>query len=246
MTPEQHKQFTTACETFGEAISKIFATETPTLERQPTWTVKSNCATDEPARDWEILEIRPTNKHANQRILRPLRPSHPFWDEYRFLYGDSSVKSGHWYIHSVRRLSDNSVWTVGDEVNVNNYSKGTIQGFKIDEQTGVMLAKRLNLGYIAIERLTKPPSLHTTADGIQVTKDQKLYSFLSSGEIQTYSTWEDSSDKYYSEEAAKAAHKKWFYEQPVLSLFDLLSVGFFDGQDFKGAKELARQKLATR
>lgn len=293
MTPEQQKQFNAACETFGETMAKIFATEAPTMERQHSYYVvsadntvieagstyrfyykenliqgtvsainkltnqfkteqgwypcdlvrivgkitQSSHATDETARDWEILAFRATSRYTNPgeivKVEEALNKDH--WTE-KYL---DSMNYGYHEIYTVRRLSDDSTWTLGDEIIDAFDEKVIIRRFESTDKMNVWTDR----GRCKLANISKVNDrVYTTADGIQVTKDQKLYSFLSSGEIQTHPTWEDASDKYTSEEAAKAAYISWLYSQPVLTIYDVIN-GYVHSPDLI---QIVQQKLATK
>lgn len=296
MTPEQQKQFNAACETFGETMAKIFATEAPTMERQHSYYVvsadntvieagstyrfyykenlvqgtvsavnkltnqfkteqgwypcdlvrivgkitQSSHDTDETARDWEILAFRATSKCTLPgEISKSEGVSNK--DQWTEKYLDATNR-GYQDIYTVRRLSDDSTWTLGDEIIDAFDEKVIIRRFESTDKMNVWHDR----GRCKLANISKVMDrVYTTADGIQVTKDQKLYSFLSSGEIVTYPSWEYAGDKYSSEEAAKAAYQLWLYKQPALSLDDILGLHGCP-EPVKAAKAIVQQKLATK
>lgn len=95
------------------------------------------------AKDYEILAFRSTEVHPNApgAIHKA-----PFSNTEDYLNSSCSVTSGHWEIYQVKRLSDDTVWTVGDEVQGES-SKTKIKAFKIIDDN--IFAYGIN-GYVGI------------------------------------------------------------------------------------------------
>lgn len=91
-----------------------------------------------------------------------------------------SVKTGHWFIHSVRRESDGEVFTLGDIVYHSNDrpdNNGKIESLKIrGDQLYAFSDSKWKTIHIDYLKRT-PTTLFTTEDGVELTKkDQKIYS----------------------------------------------------------------------
>lgn len=236
MTKEQHEHFTKACLWFGEQLEKIFGTEAPTMERQ------------EPAKEWEILEFQ----LKESTLVFEIFPDKTYGKKGGMVGGvnlenmltiGTSVASGHWLIHSVRRLSDNTVWTVGDE----DETGEAIQSFNI---VGDIMYARMKSADYGLRLLGKPVKqpVFTTADGVEVyEKDTPIYKTSAMGWIEIFHGIPDEGEQWYSTpEAALKAYDEWLYTRPVLSIWD------FDGCSETGdaltarLKQLVKDKIAKR
>lgn len=248
MTQEQHKLFSEACTAFGEALEKIFSTEAPTMERNiamdfssgKSQTVSSMFTkkgwVDVPTKDWEIVEYKEKN---GPGIIDAslLSTSHlPQYD-----------------IRKVRRLSDNTVWTVGDIVTASK-NRDIIKEFEIID--GKMFLKMgYGIGFTLtdiqlseIEPALKP--LFTTADGVDVFEGDKFWYWYDDGRVKEIDTafheWQGWTVRRHStREAAEKAYSEWLFDQPVLTLSDLEFKGL-TGKHWDELKRIVKDKIAKR
>lgn len=255
MTQEQHEHFTKACLWFGEQLEKIFGTEAPTLERQeitgiwqgePAYTLKSNCKV-EIEKDWEILEFKATYRHGfpgdTVKVSEAINKEH--WMEH---YLDS-MKQGAHAIHSVRRLSDNTIWTVGDKTD-----RGVIDCFMISE--GALFVCGIDWATF-LRTVVKPAPLFTTADGVDHYDEEDIIwvFFSKSGrgtvEQRRYKDldemdWAMMGPRLFStREAAEKAYDAWLTEQPLISIKELDNervILFGRHRDY--LKQLVKDKIA--
>jgi hypothetical protein len=83
---------------------------------------------------------------------------------------DNLLKNGAWSIHSIKRLSDGEVFTIGDEVNHPGYAKGwTIASFKPDGC--YFTIQDTNDGFCTGDRclyIQKLKPVFTTQDGVDI------------------------------------------------------------------------------
>lgn len=175
------------------------------------------------AHDWEIVEFRSTQKTPGLRRGYTRRKDgkymHPEYEgdagvhsEIDLLTGSGktvgSVTDGSYIIHSVRRLSDGEVFTVGDKATMTGKENcPEIKSFEI--VGGKMCAIFFDIAY-DIYMLIKVESF-TTADGVEVLEGYNIW-FMhpESGPVPTHCKaikglrWEN---HYSTKEAAEAAYK---------------------------------------
>jgi len=101
-----------------------------------------------------------------------------------------------YYIHSVKRLNDGEVFTVGDEVIFNNSVSFTIKTFHISEGNRIACGD-MEINYI--KHIKKP--LFTTEDGVDVFEGDEFYN-----------TWDL---LVPNKEIAESRKKDFYREKPV-------------------------------
>ena len=141
-------------------------------------------------------------------------------------------------IHSIRRLSDGEVFTVGDEINFNNIGYGKLleiefESAPADKGTGKLcfVNDNIHLGkWWDISQLSKAkPILFKSRDGFDIREGDKVYGIsinwnVFSGVVQKgnlYHREEWKHGKFSTEEAAK---EYLMWNKPVLSLKDVASI----------------------
>lgn len=157
-----------------------------------------------------------------------------------------STRNIHQYdIWKVRRLSDNTVWTVGDKCN-----QGMIRGFQIldDKLWAKGVGFRVNFLGDELDARFKPP-LFTTADGVEILQGDKFWYWYDDGEVKEIDTafheWKEWPVRRYStRNAAEKAYNTWLAEQPILSLNDISR--FIDIGPYCELEALVKDKIAKR
>jgi hypothetical protein len=173
-------------------------------------------------------------------------------------------------IHSVKRLSDGEVFSVGDELNDMDVDS-KIDGFTLNKKGAkgqMWVSVNMEYGYgcdisIAKKKVEKPKILFTTQEGVACyKKDTKLYSVCPKG------IWETRDDLRVGHTLSFGGWKGWlhFYDKeardgyiqnnkPILSLDDLLGVWnddeaiekdkdyYRNARLFKRFEKLAQDKL---
>lgn len=236
MTAEQHKAYTEACNAFGEALEKIFKTDAPMVRGQDVYVVNRSHNIKDTVRDWEILEFR--HSHHNHIAF--------LWDEKRRVYTgngyhtlDAMLCLGN-TIHSVRRLSDNTIWTVGCDHKAHIEHK--ISSFGVED--GVMYVNPGTLGKMALEYLKKPDLVLTTEDGVECYNSLDTLLWINEGVIVSSPAsyiLKQGGKAYSTREAAEKAYECWLLSQPVLSGYDA-----FKWQDGANLSDLIKDKIAKR
>lgn len=245
MTPEQHKAFSEACSRFGDELAKILGTEMPTMDLQ------------EPPTGWEILEFSPTPDGGKRGYQTSSLQGHGIYRSSvsatiplnRMLFGEGSVESGHFQIHSVRRLSDNTVWTLGDKVANDTGGHGNITAFHISANNRIRVDADCFLLSRDLEQLRMPEKkpLFATADGVGISEGTVVWELYRN---QVYpviftSDRKEASSLYSTQEAAEKAYNTWMESQPVLSFKDISKWDNSpDGWD--KLREIVKQKIANR
>lgn len=203
----------------------------------------------EPAKEWEIVEFYSTELHRVHCKLSN-RPETYYSDAVNCFFALShmlfELKEGQVTIHAVRRLTDGTVWRVGDKVNVGTYDAiQEINQFWIETST-IMMCETTGM-IVQINALRKPEPLFTTADGVQVPDGATVWFWNSCTEVE-----ERIADSlliptmhYSTREAAQAAYEKWLFEQPVLTLNDLEFRGL-TGQHRDELKQIVKDKIAKK
>jgi hypothetical protein len=160
-------------------------------------------------------------------------------------------------IHSVRRLSDSEVFSIGDEVEYSISGErfvGKIDGFESYEEhmmaTGEPHAFRINMRHV--QKVVKPKPLFVTEDGVEVFKGQTFY------EVCIYdagkSSWCPIAEsvlheppyaafyRYFS--TKEAAEEYILLNKPCLSVNDLKGLWCLERVSVEELKELAKSKLS--
>ena len=149
------------------------------------------------------------------------------------------VSTAKFTIHSVRRLSDNEVFTVGDKVKVD--FKSTIKGFKIDKtyiQPGISVFTN---GYIVddfnnccLSYIQKDTPIFTTHDGVDIYEtdnfviiNKNSLELVDDGKLKSisyiqkrYRIW-DGSDGYLQFSTKEVAIDYIIMNKPCLSIKDI-------------------------
>lgn len=239
MTPAQYKAYTEACNRFGDELAKIFGTGISALE------------SPESMRDWEIISYMTTDTHSNPGAIVSHKGMGPAW---RYHY-ECALAAGNVSIHSVRRLSDNTVWTTGDKVANDTGGHGNITAFHISANNRIRVDADCFLLSRDLEQLRMPEKkpLFTTADGVPLyDREQLVYDLSISGSNYTGRIFEgyawqifDWNHAYSTREAAEKAFDTWIESQPVLSFKDVSEWDNSpDGWD--KLREIVKQKIANR
>lgn len=199
-----------------------------------------------PKKDWEILEFRKKDGSKPKRFE---------------LYGNNAI------IHSVKRLSDGEVFTVGDQVHVHNSETlWTIRGFEIVGRFNEMMCITISGSRFSIKSITetftsKKQKLFTTEDGVDIYIDQKVWvvgtKYFDMDDLKmTRTDYKNAVDhwgkwgvdyKYFS--SKEKAEEYILINRPCLSVNDLLEDGFVSKLDSKLGVlliELAKSKINTK
>lgn len=187
-------------------------------------------------------------------------------------YTDDEILNNHltngikYNIHSVKRLSDGEIFTVGDNVNYsyNNEKNQTITKkyiiekiyFIEKERVSFYVGEGLSLGLNSIKKVIQP--LFTTEDGVDIYEGDKLSTvLLDTMELYTVNglagsnTTPSENFKYFS--TKKAAEEYVLMNKPCLSINDLKNHNIFNARSLnkntdkylfiEELKELVKSKL---
>lgn len=132
-------------------------------------------------------------------------------------------------IHSVKRLIDGEVFTIGDVLKYKSFGRKRliIERFEISENRVMIYANNYGTQLIGAEKLHKKAPLFTTEDGVEIFEGENIYpvelkwfkvhlnvkapNYIKSSKFKIFSTLEK-------------AEEYIILNKPVLSLNDLLSV----------------------
>jgi hypothetical protein len=164
-------------------------------------------------REWEIVEFRAASDKQFDMHISLNRKGYCNCKDSEgdgitlndMLSDGKSVKSGHYSIHSVRRLSDGEVFTVGDKINY-----GPIKDFFINNCNEMLAHCDTQAGWAHLSVWKKHPSF-TTADGAVVLEGYNIW-FMHPEKAPVPTVckamkglnWDN---HYSSKEAAEAAYK---------------------------------------
>lgn len=197
----------------------------------------------EPKKDYEILSFYSTS---NQRIftIQELNTTVKNFNIQNY------IRHSAWYIHSVKRLSDNEVFTIGDEVKSIHWEKGSsiIQNFDFKNNKLIILEKGYNFDkskWLSLEGIQhyKKPVLFTTEDGVDIREGDKFWYIdaCNTGFYKGVATVKTTYAKYFS--TKEAAEEYILMNKPCLSIKDVLSVGQRVIVDEGKLKQLVKSKL---
>ena len=164
-----------------------------------------------------------------------------------------------YYISSVKRLSDNEVFSIGDKINFrglygnsSEHKYDTIKGFEFKQDGS--LGVRYHNGLVGIEKIQKyKEALFTTEDGVDIFEGDEV-TWLYTDELKIAGTRKADKNmytdlKYFSKK--EKAEEHILMNKPLLSLNDLLSVwcsekdfdAYKNSPMFQNFKNLAKTKL---
>lgn len=158
------------------------------------------------------------------------------------------------YIHSVKRLSDGEVFTIGDNINYDHYSNfNKITKISINQKGSIKEGVWVNYAggscHLSIaKKLPKKTPLFTTEDGKEIFEGDKYYVVYADFSLFGYNAIENKIAAGNKFSSCKKAEKFKLLNYPVLCLNDLLSVwGNAEYPEksplFKKFEELAKSKL---
>lgn len=160
-----------------------------------------------------------------------------FWEEviekdYEILSYTSPYDRWHsqnMIIHSVKRLSDGEIFTVGDKIKIHN-KIGTITYFTKDLWAGIEGVKCNGPYKISLLNKVKQP-LFTTEDGVDIHYDQMFFN-VNNFKIETFQVTNDKYPLDFLNDGSKqfstkeAAEEYIIMNKPCLSLNDIFSSHF--------------------
>lgn len=218
--------------------------ERPVSIRQMVKDLHNAVVTKEPVQEpkqernteWEILEISYSNRDGNGIVSFGNQPA--VLKNARVL--DELKKIENSSIYSVKRLSDNEVFTIGDEIK-DFYTKGSckISEFQISGETmnavSVIDGERFSASLLYVKKV-KPKPLFTTEDGVAIYSGDRCWTVLnyksSYGwdplEVKVTTSVIPDGKFFSTKEAAKEYVNA---NKPVFSFNDIVSALQRDGYD---------------
>lgn len=156
-----------------------------------------------------------------------------------------SEDRNYYKIHSIKRLRDNSVFSIGDETNF-----GKITGFEIHNNTiRVQYYIKGNWQWLSSIEKAKPV-LFTTEDGVSLTKDDKWHPVCIEEGLGfipykiTNFKWTGIPAKGFKAFSTKEAAEKYLIlNKPCLSISDIESTYFKEENIREQLKKLVKSKL---
>ena len=200
-------------------------------------------------KDYEILSFIATKWCKGDRYLTIRKPDEDY-TVYDFLYKGACVQSGDYQIHSIKRLSDGEIFTIGDEIGVSGFSF-PIVSFKIhDEENTILVSYRdkngsglYNTRLKNIQKVKKP--LFTTEDGVDIFEGDKYYKIVNKTfqllVMENASKGESLKSKIFS--TKEKAEEYILLIKPWLSFQDVLDVSQFNCFNFEELKDLVKSKI---
>lgn len=207
-------------------------------------------------KDYEIISFN------TGEMIWTLGDNGNYWSPYRCSNYDinTMLRDGD-RIHSVKRLSDNTIWTIGDKVywvDVFEYSH-TIDKFEVDYKGYMRVTGSVpvpfDFPFTQIEKFKERNPLFTTEDGKEIFKGDAYWCVFSNFDIRTYIAVNHNLNGRWIFSNEEKAIEFVFNNKPTLSLNDLLSVWgnidherqsneyYMRSELFREFKELAAKKL---
>lgn len=188
-------------------------------------------------KDYEILSF--TDKKDSNCIVNVYKIGSKEQQEFSI---KNILNNGLWNIHSVKRLSDGEVFTVGDVVTekLSNNHNVTIKSIYIHLNKIVIAVNKGSLNTtVYLSLLEKPKQLlFTTEDGVDIYKGDKAWSIyipemiMFHQEVKLYNSTDiHTHHKYFS--TKEAAEEYILMNKPCLSIQDVLVNYCWCGADFK-------------
>ena len=192
----------------------------------------------------------------NYEILSVITNNNKFIEK---VYNQDATIEPYWKIHSVKRLSDGEIFTIGDKV-FSEYVNYTINKISIVNDKCMVSAlydtnnpngSRLHYNLNNLKKAKKP--LFTTEDGVDIFEGDKY--FICTASLSNCINNEgivgkffkpNPNYKYFS--TKEKAEEYILYNKPCLSLEDLKELGIFNETEYCNRmwisiKELVQQKL---
>lgn len=194
---------------FGEALKKFKEEKTKVNRDWEVLAYKCDWLGERDVLFWRGVE--------NSMIYFPIPNKHPFKSD----YSEQTLKDNKATIHSVKRLSDGKVFSVGGFMRWNNCNCARIEGFEISSNNGHLLAKHLH-GGVSLNRIEseKPKPLFNwvvfTEDGFGFPTWEKK-----DWRGDTRDNWDESVKTF---EKASEADDFILYNKPCLSVNDILKL----------------------
>lgn len=142
------------------------------------------------------------------------------------LHEGECVDSGHFEVHSVKRLSDGEVFTVGDKVDASNCNF-TIKGFYV---TGTTIVTVVNGGYLSLGNMTKAqPCLFTTEDNVEIHSGDMAFG------VAVHATDNDNirAKRFSYQNPTPPANRVWFFSEDAAKEYLIHHKPCFSFQDLK-------------
>jgi hypothetical protein len=182
-------------------------------------------------KDYEILEIRVNKQYKDKTKVKKWTPENSYGLSLETMLNlGNCVKSGDFYIYSIKRLSDSEIFTVGDEIEFNiHYTPkkaiGTISEFIIyGNKIGFVDSDRKYNSLLDIigNKIKKP--LFTTEDGVDIFEEDKAYMVCPYWRVDEYEISKNTATdrKWFS--TKEAAEEYILMNKPCLSINDIKSI----------------------
>jgi hypothetical protein len=179
-----------------------------------------------PKVEWEIVRVR--NKYHNTHVTHNLVEidGRKFINDQNYDYVLNCLE--HKYtIESVRRLSDQEVFSIGDEVEAKYWGRQTIVGFDVLSNGGLVNFATCRNPITDLKKVTKPIPLLVTEDGVEIfDRNEVVYSVCAKGQ------WEENYTKAHYALNRSSAWKNFSSKEkredyiltnrPLLSIVDLI------------------------
>lgn len=208
--------------------------------------------------DYEILSFKTTDKHPGANdVLSILNTINSYTYEYSSIPCTleemlNSVIKGYNVIYSVKRLSDNTILTVGDRYQVVDPIKEvrTIATFYISENKLYIASREYGYSELKEIQMVKQP-IYKTEDNVEIFEGDDVhwvntynYTYLYSLPFSTGAPkLLNTVGNIYKVFSTKEAAEEWLiYNKPCLSINDVLSVGQRGIVDEGKLKQIVKNK----
>lgn len=175
---------------------------------------------------------------------------------YRSASGASTISDkciDEYPIHSIKRLSDGKIFTIGDKVNGDN-ATGDINGIVLckkhrskDNYKSNVMIHTTHINSIWLDEIRHKKPLFTTEDGVDVFKGDKTC-WINNWTITNFVDWmreNNNNELHFS--TKKAAEEYVLINKPCLSIKDVMSVAYNPVESYTSStrklKKLVKSKM---
>lgn len=258
MNKQQIKQILEEEADLDKAIEQILALDKTKKSKVESTVIKDNTL------EYEIVSLK--DKYSNRimtrtdqveilhRYNKPSIKTRAFKSGNWFLPEHDLIKNPNWVIHSVKRLSDGEVFTIGDAIKERTTQTAYIIRFEITAYTLVAIIDSGSMRVMDSWRkvVTKTP-LFKTEDGVDIyegdkitivnTKDFRISNTdIPENHIRGHCRVWDGSDGYLQFSSKQAAEEYIILNKPCLSLMDLKKAGYISASQRFSLKQLVKSK----
>lgn len=176
-------------------------------------------------KDYEILSVITNNNKFIEKV-----------------YNQDATIEPYWKIHSVKRLSDGEIFTIGDKVVGYNNSTAKIKTIDLVGEVSLNICTDKHEGF-SLENLKKINKLFKTEDGVDVFEGDKYYPVCEYFNLHNECIYPSGHKMFKLFSTKEKAEEYIIMNKPCLSINDVLSVGQRVIVDEGKLKQIVKSKI---